>query len=239
MGWFNQMRGTDPSDPHRIPWCPNSRVPSRTTPAHTCRDEVAGVAPRHPARRRSADLLSRGFSVVPLGEPGHPQGVQVRKMEAWMPGPDSGTGSSDRPAAATPGMTCPSSPCHPGAVLIAVLGQDGRLGYLRPALPVDEEFVEACGRHGDPESRLRFADGCRQDSCEHWSGRHCSLVGRLISAGPGSTPEASDSSLPRCAIRADCRWFAQEGSRACAVCPIVVYRPSPHASHWDAAASTA
>ena len=31
---------------------------------------------------RSVDLLRRGFSVAPLGEPGHPQGLQVRKMEA-------------------------------------------------------------------------------------------------------------------------------------------------------------
>ena len=154
-----------------------------------------------------------------------------------MPGPGPGTDSPARPTQTAQGMTCPSSPCQTGAVLIAVLGEDGRLGYLRPALPVDEAFVEACGRHGAPESRLRFADGCRQESCEHWSERQCSLVGRLISAGPDTTPETAAGSLPRCAIRADCRWFAQEGSRACTVCPIVVYRPSPQTSDGDAAAS--
>ncbi|WP_327729039.1 hypothetical protein OG250_23665 [Streptomyces sp. NBC_00487] len=148
-----------------------------------------------------------------------------------MPGPDAGTGSPAHPPVVTQGMTCPSSPCHEGAVLIAVLGEDGRLGYLRPALPVDQEFLDACGQHGDPESRFRFADGCRQGGCENWSGRDCSLIGRLISARPADTPEASDSGLPRCAIRSDCRWFAQEGSRACGVCPLVVYRPLP--AHSD------
>lgn len=142
-----------------------------------------------------------------------------------MPDPHPGNGSSSHPAVVTQGMTCPSSSCHEGAVLIAVLGGDGRLGYLRPALPIDQEFVDSCERHGATESRLRFADECRQGGCENWSGRDCSLVGRLISARPDSAA-ASDGSLPRCAIRADCRWFAQEGLRACGICPLVVYRPS-------------
>ncbi|WP_426367972.1 hypothetical protein [Streptomyces sp. E-08] len=106
-----------------------------------------------------------------------------------------------------------------------MLGDDGRLGYLRPPLTVDDVFAEACKQHGDPESRFRFADTCRQDCCEHWSGQDCSLVGRLISSGTDTALEVSERGLPRCAIRADCRWFFQEGSAACAVCPIVVYRP--------------
>ncbi|MFJ9598225.1 hypothetical protein ACIRS3_36460 [Streptomyces virginiae] len=113
---------------------------------------------------------------------------------------------------------------------------DGRLGYLRPALPVDQYFVDACERNGDPESRLRFANECQQGECENWSGRDYSLVGRLISAGADSPAEASDSRLPRCAIRAYCRWFTQEGSRACRVCPIVVYREAERDRLFDIAA---
>lgn len=142
-----------------------------------------------------------------------------------MPGPDAGSGSPPLPTAAAQGATCPSSTCHEGAVLIAVLGEDGRLGYLRPPLIVDEAFSEASKKHGDPESRFRFADTCRQAECEHWSGRECSLVGRLIGARAATGLEATDRGLPRCAIRADCRWFAQEGVDACAVCPVIVYRP--------------
>ncbi|MFF8292564.1 hypothetical protein ACF068_25485 [Streptomyces sp. NPDC016309] len=112
-------------------------------------------------------------------------------------------------------------------MLIAVLGEDGRLGYLRPALPVDDAFVAAAERHGDPESRFRFADRCREDGCENWSGRDCSLVDTLVGAAPGPEPEAAADGLPRCAVRADCRWFVQRGPRACAVCPLVVYRPEP------------
>ncbi|URN18446.1 MULTISPECIES: hypothetical protein [Streptomyces] len=123
------------------------------------------------------------------------------------------------------GRLCPSSTCHEGAVVIGVLGEDGRLGYLRPAVPVDEGFVGAARRLGDPESRFRFAGACVRESCEHWSDRRCGLVGRLADAarqrgiGPAAEP-------PRCAVRAECRWFAQEGRSACSVCPVVVYRPT-------------
>lgn len=123
------------------------------------------------------------------------------------------------------GNLCPSSTCHEGALLIALLGEDGRLGYLRPPIPIDEQFVQASERHGDPESRFRFADSCVKDSCKHWSGGQCSLVGRLSEA-MHRTDSKPSSELPRCGIRSECRWFAQDGPRACEVCPIVVYRPT-------------
>lgn len=138
----------------------------------------------------------------------------------------SGTDPVPTPGTVERGTLCPSSACHEGAVLIAMLGEDGRLGYVRPTMPVDEQFIEACTGHGDPESRFRFADTCAQEACEHWSGRHCSLIGRLAGARPEAGPDQADG-LPRCGIRAECRWFAQDGPRACGVCPLVVYRPTP------------
>ncbi|MFC9498438.1 hypothetical protein [Streptomyces sp. NPDC056982] len=90
---------------------------------------------------------------------------------------------------------------------------------------MDEGFADTARRLGDPESRFRFADTCVQDSCEHWSGKQCGLVGRLLEAAheKGVVPA---SEPPRCAIRAECRWFAQNGRDACDVCPVVVYRPT-------------
>ncbi|WP_369780695.1 hypothetical protein [Streptomyces sp. R33] len=110
-------------------------------------------------------------------------------------------------------------------MVIATLGKDGRLGYVRPALPVDEQFNRTAREHGDPESRFRFADTCAQDACEHWSGRQCGLVGRLIDS-PRAQELSSADDVPRCAIRSHCRWFAQSGKEACRVCPVVVYRPT-------------
>jgi hypothetical protein len=109
--------------------------------------------------------------------------------------------------------------------VIGVLGENGRLGYLRPSITVDEQFIDACEGHGDPETRFRFADRCVENSCEHWSGARCSLIGRLMTAGR-DTGAAQSAELPRCAIRSACKWFSQEGPQACAICPVVVYRPA-------------
>lgn len=122
-------------------------------------------------------------------------------------------------------LLCPSSTCHEGAVVIGLLGADGRLGYLRPAIPVDGRFVVSSPQHGDPESRFRFADNCARDACEHWSGKHCGLVEQLINSPRAHILEHAHD-LPRCDIRASCRWFAQDGRAACTVCPAVVYRPA-------------
>jgi hypothetical protein len=119
---------------------------------------------------------------------------------------------------------CPSSTCHEGAVVIGVLGESGRLGYIRPPVPVDPHFAENASRHGDPESRFRFADNCVRHACEHWTGQQCGLIGRLVHSAHAQELELA-TKLPRCAVRADCQWFAQNGQEACAVCPLVVYRP--------------
>lgn len=41
-----------------------------------------------------------------------------------------------------------------------------------------------------------------------------------------SSPQMNEhprSELPRCSIRASCRWFAQWGVVACGVCPLVIH----------------
>ncbi len=121
------------------------------------------------------------------------------------------------------GCLCPSSTCHDGAVVIGLLGPDGRLGYLRPAVPVDAALQHRLRADGDPETRLRFADRCVQGGCAHWSGARCGLIGQL--RGSAQAPSDEGGPLPQCAIRATCQWFVQEGRAACVVCPLVVYRP--------------
>jgi hypothetical protein len=130
--------------------------------------------------------------------------------------------------------TCPSGRCREGAVLIGIVGQDGRLGYLTPALPIDEEFVARTRTGRTPESRFRFGEPCAEARCAQWAGDRCGLIDELLAAprgaaaakGPGATP------LPRCGIRQSCRWFRQRGPDACAICPLVVHtrrRPASNA----------
>ena len=113
-------------------------------------------------------------------------------------------------------LLCPSAPGEPGALLLGLVGRDGRIGYLRPALEIDEDFVAKALAGRAPEKRFRFAQPCRESGCRHWSEGRCGV------ADAAARSDEDDGSLPACAIRPRCRWFAQAGASACRSCPTVV-----------------
>lgn len=107
-------------------------------------------------------------------------------------------------------------------MLIGIVGSDGRLGHISPVLPVDAEFVARATTGRTPESRFRFAEPCAEARCNQWAGDRCGLIEEMLDS-PRGIAEASDGgALPRCGIRASCRWFGERGPEACAVCPLVV-----------------
>ena len=115
---------------------------------------------------------------------------------------------------------CPSGRCREGAALIAV--RDGEsLGYITPAIPLTAEFVRRVAETA-PERRFRFTERCIEAGCGQWTGAQCGLIQKLIASSPGLEDQGRVTSLPACAIRESCRWFSQEGARACGVCPEVV-----------------
>jgi hypothetical protein len=114
---------------------------------------------------------------------------------------------------------CPSAPATDGALLIGVVTADGRVTNLGTPLPIDAAFIETANAHGAPEQRFRFSSPCQQQRCVHWNNRECGLIGETASE---AGENLSIAALPRCAIRADCRWWRQRGRDACAVCPLVV-----------------
>jgi hypothetical protein len=118
---------------------------------------------------------------------------------------------------------CPSAPARPGALVIGIRGEDGSVHYLRDRLSVDEEFLSRAEQRGDPEQRFRFSSPCQQHACQQWADGQCSLPARLSEL---LEPTESFAPLPRCAIRAHCRWYAQSGHAACHICPLVSTRES-------------
>jgi len=101
-----------------------------------------------------------------------------------------------------------------GAVLIGIQSEEA-LGFVTPALPLDEDFVTRVTAEGRPEQRFRFAEPCLERGCRQWTGSACGVIERI---GFGEAPAV----LPACGIRARCRWFAQQGPAACGICPYVV-----------------
>lgn len=115
---------------------------------------------------------------------------------------------------------CPSALAEPGALLHGVVLQ-GRVVPLERAVPVTQDFIQRAGARGDPRRRLRFASPCLESGCANFDGARCTVATRAA-----DSPHPP-SALRPCAIRNACRWFAQEGPRACEACAFVVASPKP------------
>ena len=124
---------------------------------------------------------------------------------------------------------CPSARCEEGAVLLGIVGGDGIVGYVRPLITLDKEFVRRAHEGRQPEKRFRFSQPCIEHRCRQWTGSRCGVIDRALQAKEeADIPDAWGDSLPKCTIRPQCRWFAQVGRKACAVCPLVISEPEEH-----------
>jgi hypothetical protein len=104
--------------------------------------------------------------------------------------------------------------------LLGIIGTNGRVGYLTPSTTVDAEFDTMARRAGPPEERFRFASPCVENGCAQWTGTRCGVIDAVLAVD--ELREHAAAELPRCAIRPSCRWFAQSGAAACAVCPLII-----------------
>ena len=79
---------------------------------------------------------------------------------------------------------------------------------------------------------FRLAGTCETTRCSHYDGSQCRLVKRIV-----NLLEPVVDQLPRCMVRAECRWFRQEGVDACVRCPQVITESWPHSSAYARAAT--
>ena len=117
-------------------------------------------------------------------------------------------------------LLCPSAqPDMKNSRLLGVVGgsaKDPRIAYLEESQPVTNEILAMAGPL-KPTEIFRFAAECETSACAHFNGTSCQLATRLVQLLP-----AVAESLPACRIRADCRWYLQEGRPACLRCPQVL-----------------
>lgn len=118
---------------------------------------------------------------------------------------------------------CPSTAAENATVLLGMITMSGRVAYLTPAVPA-APLIESDDDGIQPlETRYRFAGPCVESGCGFWTGEQCGLGARLAdSYAKVNAANQDPPHLPRCAIRSRCRWYAEQGSRACAACPLVV-----------------
>ncbi|WP_432062396.1 hypothetical protein [Streptomyces sp. S1] len=111
---------------------------------------------------------------------------------------------------------CPSgSPEAPEAVVLGVRsGQDGEVVYLADPVPA-RDVLPVVPKDVEPTRVLRFASHC-VSNCLHRRGNDCTLVERVA-----VTPADENRNVPRCHLRAHCKWWAQVGVDGCRRCPAV------------------
>lgn len=107
-------------------------------------------------------------------------------------------------------------------MLLGVVGEGGRLAYVTPQLIVDGEVAALAREAGVPEARMRFAQPCVEAKCGHWGGDRCLVIGKMLEFQEQGRLAREGDDLPACSIRSVCRWFAQQGPKACSVCPFVI-----------------
>ena len=114
-----------------------------------------------------------------------------------------------------------------GAIVLGVreeLPDAPQIAYLQHPLPITDGLLALTGSI-HPTEVLRFAAPCEEKACRHFDGTDCRLATRIVQILP-----AVVDTLPPCSIRAQCRWFRQEGRPACLRCPQImtqVDNPSP------------
>lgn len=118
---------------------------------------------------------------------------------------------------------CPSARCEPGAILLGIVGADGLVGYITPQVTVDDHFVGEAHKGRVPEKRFRFSQPCATTACTNWTGTRCGVIDAVMDeVSERNLPKPDGRFLPKCSIRSRCRWFAQIGTEACSVCPMVI-----------------
>ncbi len=91
---------------------------------------------------------------------------------------------------------------------------------LAEPMKLTKEFIEIAVLNGSPEKRFRFAGKCVKSGCKQWSGTSCGIMDELSAANPNL--QVVEDDLPECSIREQCRWFSQEGKKACMICPMII-----------------
>ena len=123
---------------------------------------------------------------------------------------------------------CPSSTCSTGSTLIGIVQGDNTVTLLTTPLKVNEDFVRKANEYGEPEKRFRFADKCIKSGCKQWTGKSCGIMNELANSNPSI--QTTDNDLPECIIRPNCRWYSQEGGKACKICMFVVTQSQDNTS---------
>lgn len=135
---------------------------------------------------------------------------------------EAGTRKDARRSPGSGDVLCPSAqPDMQGSVVFGVIGgtvDRPQVRYLTEPQPVTDDILAMSGPM-QPTEVFRFAAPCAGSACQHFDGSNCQLVSRAVKSLPESSVE-----LPFCRLRSACRWWQEQGRRACVRCSGIVTR---------------
>jgi len=115
--------------------------------------------------------------------------------------------------------SCPSSRASEGSVILGVINKNGTVGFISNKAELTPELYREMLKKGEPEKRFRFSNDCVEKGCNQWQAGNCSVIQRILHYNEDLELEAQ---LPSCSIRDSCRWYFQEGPKACSFCPYII-----------------
>lgn len=117
-------------------------------------------------------------------------------------------------------IACPSSKIDSEGARIfgVVLGEVDApiVSYLEKNVQVDDALLESLG-DVSPTRVFRITGKCVNSQCQQFVNGMCRLGKDVLSNLPKATEE-----IPACTIRADCRWYKENGKEVCFRCAHVV-----------------
>lgn len=121
-----------------------------------------------------------------------------------------------------PAPFCPSAQPDMGDSVVFGLVEgtptDPRVAYLDRPVRLTPQIL-ATAAPVEPTEVFRIGAPCAAGCCQHFVDNRCTLAGRIVGLLP-----AVVTSAPPCALRPRCRWWQQEGVRACVRCPQIATR---------------
>jgi hypothetical protein len=110
-------------------------------------------------------------------------------------------------------MLCPSTDRSESTHVLGLADSEGRVRFLEKMLPIPREAVDQL-TDKDMRSRVRLTGPCISFQCGYWK-NGCSLGRRLSNLG-----KSYDRACP---IVSECRWYQENGNRACGICAFVFH----------------
>lgn len=116
-------------------------------------------------------------------------------------------------------LMCPSAEADmDGSVIFGIVAgtpEQPQLVHLRETKQIPPELL-SLDSPVKPTEIFRIAANCNE-KCFHFDGNNCRLSQRIVEG----LPQVSEI-IPSCPIRANCRWWSQEGKEACLRCLQIV-----------------